>query len=235
MIRIRQLFDQKSSTYTYLLFDSKSKESVLIDPVLEQIERDLLLIKRLNLKLIGVLETHVHADHVTSANEIRNRLGVKIYSGSRSDMDCADILLDDGDRVKIGNKYIIAIHTPGHTAGCITYYIDSKLFTGDTLFIGGTGRTDFQGGSAENTYDSCRNKLFTYPDETLIYPAHNYKGLTLSTVGEEKKWNSNVGDSVTKEEFLENEKNKDRPFPHQFSIAVPSNIDCGKISDKLEK
>lgn len=235
MIKTRQLFDQDTWTFTYLLFDDSSKECVLIDPVIEQIKRDLLLIDRLELTLVGVLETHVHADHVTAAKEIKAKIGVKIYYGSKSGVDCADVLLDDGDYVKIGKEFIIAIHTPGHTAGCTTYFVDNKLFTGDTLFIGGTGRTDFQGGSADNTYDSCRNKLFIYPDDTLIYPAHNYKGLTLSTIGEERKWNPNVGDTVTKEEFLENEKNKDRPFPHQFNIAVPSNIDCGKISDKLEK
>ncbi len=230
MIKTRQLFDQETWTFTYLLFDDESKEAIFIDPVLEQMERDLSLIDRLNLKLIAVLETHVHADHVTSANEIRKITGVKVYYGSKSGIDCADVLLDDGDHVKIGNEFIIAIHTPGHTVGCTTYLVDNKLFTGDTLFIGGTGRTDFQGGSANSTYESCRKKLFTLPDDTLIYPAHNYKGLTISTVGEERKWNPNVGDGITKEKFIENEKNKNRPYPHRFDIAVPANMECGSDS-----
>lgn len=228
MIKTRQLFDQDTWTFTYLVFDDESMECVLIDPVIEQVDRDLSLISQLELKLIGVLETHVHADHVTAAMEIKSMTGVKIYYGSKSGVDCADILLEDGDHISIGDDFIIAIHTPGHTQGCTTFYIDNKLFTGDTLFIGGTGRTDLQGGSADNTYDSCRNKLFTYPDDTLIYPAHNYKGLTLSTVGEERIWNPNVGDSVSKEDFIENEKNKNRPYPHKFDIAVPSNQSCGQ-------
>ncbi|MBC8310730.1 MAG: MBL fold metallo-hydrolase [Candidatus Marinimicrobia bacterium] len=227
MIKTRQLFDQETWTFTYLLFDDESNKCVLIDPVLEQIDRDLSLISRLELILIGVLETHVHADHVTAAKEIKLRSNVKVYYGSKSGVDCADILLDDGDTVELGENKITAIHTPGHTIGCTTYYIDNKLFTGDTLFIGGTGRTDFQGGSADNTYDSCRKKIFTYPDETLIYPAHNYKGLTISTVGEERKWNPNVGDGVSKKEYIENENNIDRPYPHRFDVAVPANTACG--------
>jgi sulfur dioxygenase len=230
MIKIRQLFDKDTCTFTYLLFDDILKFSVIIDPVLEQIDRDLFLIKRLDLNLIGILETHIHADYITSANEIRKKLGVKIYIGSESGVESADTLLNDGDKIHFGKKDIIAIHTPGHTLGCITYLVDNKLFTGDTLFIGGTGRTDFQGGSANNTYDSCRNKLFIYPDETIIDPAHNYNGLSLSTVGEERKWNPNVGDNITKEEFINNEKCKNRPYPHRFDIAVPANMNCGTIN-----
>lgn len=228
MIKSRQLFDQETWTYTYLVFEDISNECVLIDSVLEQIERDLLLIQRLGLNLIGLLETHVHADHVTAAKEIKLRTNVKVYYGSKSGVDCADVLLEDGDTLNLGKYEIRAIHTPGHTIGCTTYYIDNKLFTGDTLFIGGTGRTDFQGGSADNTYDSCREKIFTYPDDTLIYPAHNYKGLTVSTVREERKWNPNVGDGITRAEFIENEKNKDRSYPHRFDVAVPANTACGE-------
>ncbi|MGY8765853.1 MAG: MBL fold metallo-hydrolase [Nitrospinaceae bacterium] len=227
MINVRQLFDQDTWTYTYLIFDGESKESVLIDPVLERTNRDLSLVEKLDLTLIGVLETHVHADHITAAKEIRNKTGVKIYYGSKTGVKGADVLLGDGDQIRLGDHYISAIHTPGHTEGCITYFIDDKLFTGDTLFIGGTGRTDFQGGSASNTFDSCRNKLFIYPDSTFIYPAHNYEGLTVSTVGEERNSNPNVGDKIKKENFIKNENKKERPYPRRFDVSVPENMKCG--------
>ena len=227
MIKTRQLFDQDTCTYTYLIFDDESKEAVIIDPVLENFTRDTTLIKKLGLTLVGVLETHVHADHITAANKIRHYMNVKIYFGSKSGVKGADVLLDDGDQINLGKENITAIHTPGHTKGSITYYIDNKLFTGDTLFIGGTGRTDFQGGSAKDTYSSCKNKLFTYSDETLVYPAHNYEGLTVSTIGEERQWNPNVGDVIKEEEFIESEKRKERPYPRKFDIAVPANMSCG--------
>ena len=230
MINIRQLFDQDTWTFTYLVFDDESKESVLIDPVLEQINRDLSLVERPGLTLIGVLETHVHADHITAANEIRTRTSVKIYYGSKTGVKESDVLLNDGDRIQLGNYFITAIHTPGHTEGCTTYFIDNKLFTGDTLFIGGTGRTDFQGGSAEDTFESCRNKLFIYSDSTLVYPAHNYEGFTVSTVGEERSWNPNVGDGTTKQGFINNENKKDRPYPRRFDVSVPANMKCGSVS-----
>lgn len=230
MINIRQLFDQDTWTFTYLVFDDESKESVLIDPVLEKINRDLSLVERLDLTLIGVLETHVHADHITAANEIRAKTAVKIYYGSKTGVKGSDVLLNDGDQIQLGNYFITTIHTPGHTEGCTTYFIDNKLFTGDTLFIGGTGRTDFQGGSAEDTFESCRNKLFTYPDSTLVYPAHNYEGLTVSTVGEERSWNPNVGDGITKQGFIDNENKKGRPYPRRFDVSVPANMKCGSVS-----
>ena len=229
-INIRQLFDQETWTFTYLIFSNESKKSVLIDPVLEKISRDLTLVKRLGLSLVGVLETHVHADHITAADEIRTRTSTKIYYGSKTGVKGSDVLLNDGDQIQLGDHFITAIHTPGHTEGCTTYFIDDKLFTGDTLFIGGTGRTDFQGGSASETFESCRNKLFSYPDSTLIYPAHNYEGLTVSTVGEERRWNPNVGDGITKQEFIDNEDNKDRLYPRRLDVAVPANMKCGSIS-----
>ena len=227
MIKTRQLFDQDTWTYTYLIFEVESKEAVIVDPVLENFLRDTILLKKLGLTLVGILETHVHADHITAANKIRNSLGVKIYMGSKSGVKDADVLLDDGDQIKLGTEWITAIHTPGHTKGSTTYYIDNMLFTGDTLFIGGTGRTDFQGGSAADTFNSCKNKLFTYPDDTLVYPAHNYEGLTVSTIGEERRWNPNVGDGIKEEEFIEEEKRKDRPYPNLFDVAVPANMTCG--------
>ncbi len=229
-INIRQYFDSESCTFTYLLFDSEKKQAVIIDPVLEQIEKDIDSINKLNLSLVGILETHVHADHITGAYNMREKTGALIYYGSESGVDGADVLLKDGDIIQVGQFDIKTIHTPGHTAGCVSYYTSGMLFTGDTLFISGTGRTDFQGGSAGQLYDSIVIKLFYYPDDTIVYPAHDYSGNTLSTIGEEKKWNPNVGIKKTKSKFIENELKKSRPYPKKFDIAVPANMKCGQTS-----
>ena len=182
------------------------------------------------MNLLGILETHVHADHITAAYKIRKKTGVLIYYGSESGVDGADVLLKDGDVIQVGQFDIKTIHTPGHTSGCVCYYTCGMLFTGDTLFIGGTGRTDFQGGSAGLLYDNVVKKLFCYPDNTIVYPAHDYSGKALSTIGEEKKWNPNVGVKITKSEFIENESNKSRPYPKKIDIAVPANMKCGRTS-----
>jgi len=230
IINIRQYFDCETSTYTYLLIDAVKNQAVIIDPVLEQMDRDLDAIEKLDLNLLGILETHVHADHITAAYEMRKKIGVLIYYGSESGVDGADVLLKDGDAIQVGQFDIKTIHTPGHTAGCVCYYTCGMLFTGDTLFIGGTGRTDFQGGSAGLLYDNVVKKLFCYPDNTIVYPAHDYSGKALSTIGEEKKWNPNVGVKITKSEFIENEKNKSRSYPKKIDIAVPANMKCGQTS-----
>ena len=231
IINIRQYFDRETSTYTYLLFDAVKKQAVIIDPVLEQMDRDLDAIEKLDLNLLGILETHVHADHITAAYKIRKKTGVLIYYGSESGVDGADVLLKDGDVIQVGQFDIKTIHTPGHTSGCVCYYTCGMLFTGDTLFIGGTGRTDFQGGSAGLLFDNVVKKLFCYPDNTIVYPAHDYSGKALSTIGEEKMWNPNVGEKITKSEFIENESNKSRPNPKNFDIAVPANMKCGQTSN----
>ena len=230
IINTRQYFDPETSTYTYLLFDAVKKQAVIIDPVMEQMDRDLSTIEKLNLDLLGILETHVHADHITAAYKIRKKIGVAIYYGSESGVNGADVLLKDGDRIQVGKFDIKTIHTPGHTAGCVCYYSCGMLFTGDTLFIGGTGRTDFQGGSAGLLYDSVVKKLFSYPDNTIVYPAHDYLGKSQSTIGEEKKWNTNVGEKITRNEFIKNESNKNRPYPKNIDIAVPANMKCGQVS-----
>ena len=227
-ISLRQYFDLESCSYTYLIFDNKSKECIIIDPVLEQIVRDLENIKRLNLNLIGILETHVHADHITGAYNIREKTGIPIYYGSKSGVEGSDYLLEDGDLIQVGQYKILTIHTPGHTKGSVSYYSCGMLFTGDTLFIGSTGRTDFQGGDPGILYDSIKNKLFIYPDETKVYPAHDYLGIMFSTIGEEKRWNKNVGKCMTREKFIQSEKEKNRPYPKKFDIAVPANLRCGK-------
>ena len=227
-ISLRQYFDRESCTYTYFIFDPISKECIIIDPVLEQIERDLESLKIMNLDLIGILETHVHADHITAAYNIREKIGAPIYYGSKSGVKDSDYLLEDGESIQVGKYSILTIHTPGHTKGSVSYYTCGMLFTGDTLFIGSTGRTDFQGGDSGTLYDSIKKKLFLYPDDTKVYPAHDYSGIMFSTIGEEKRWNQNVGKGMTKEKFIESEIEKDRPYPKNFDIAVPANMLCGK-------
>jgi len=227
-INIRQLFDYETCTYTYILWDSVSKEALIIDPVLEQTQRDLDYLNKLSLKLKYIVETHIHADHITGAWMLKNKCDAKICCGSETGVKGANILLGDGDEITVGNYFLKAIHTPGHTEGCTSYYIDGYIFTGDTLFIEGTGRTDFQGGSSENIFESVRNKIFTYPDSTIVYPAHNYKGFTSSTIAYEKQNNPNVGVHMSKEDFIEKEKNMNRPYPKRFDVAVPANLICGK-------
>jgi len=229
-LNIKQLFDYDTWTFTYLLWDNDSASVVIIDPVLEQTDRDLDLIKKLGLELTHILETHVHADHITGASILKEKTGAKIYYGSKTGVVGADFLLDDGSRIDIGSFSIDVLHTPGHTRGCTSYYVDGYIFTGDTLFIEGTGRTDFQGGCSQSAYESIRNKIFTYPKETIVYPGHNYKGFNSSTIAHERKFNPNVADHIKKEDYIEREKNINRPYPKRFDIAVPANLKCGKTS-----
>ena len=227
LIKVRQLFDYDTWTYTYLLWCEDTRKCLLIDPVIEQVDRDLGLVKDLNLDLEYILETHVHADHITGADTIRKKMNVKVVYGSKTGVEGADILLDDQVILDLGIHKIKAIHTPGHTSGCTTYFVDGYIFTGDTLFIGGTGRTDFQGGSSSDTFDSVTQKIFIFPDNTIIYPGHNYNGFTCSTIKEEKKLNPNVGLHISKQKFIDNESNKKRPYPKRFDVAVPANMKCG--------
>jgi glyoxylase-like metal-dependent hydrolase (beta-lactamase superfamily II) len=230
-INVKQLFDYDTWSYTYILWDNKSCKAIIIDPVLEQISRDLDLIKKLELNLLYIFETHVHADHVTAASALKHKTTAKICYGSKAGVQGADILFKDGEKINFESHEIIIHHTPGHTSGCVSYYIDGYIFTGDTLFIEGTGRTDFQGGSSSSTYDSVRGKIFSYPDDTIVYPAHNYNGFLMSTIGHEKKFNPNVGDGILKEDFLSNEKLKKRSYPKKFDIAVPRNMNCGRADN----
>ena len=185
MLIFRQLFDQASSTYTYLLADPRSREAVLIDPVFEQARRDAALIAELGLVLRWTLETHVHADHVTGAWLHRQRLGSRIALGEKGGAEGADRLLAHGDRVEFGLRALEARATPGHTSGCMTYVLDdrSMAFTGDAVLIRGCGRTDFQQGSPHALYRSVREQVFSLPESCLLYPAHDYRGLTVSSVG----------------------------------------------------
>ncbi len=227
-ILFRQLFEKSSSTYTYLLADPESQEGILIDPVKETIERDLKLLKELNIALKYILDTHVHADHITSSSELKEKTGAQIVLGKATNVECADILLADQEELKFGGLTIKAIATPGHTNGCTSYLCESYLFSGDTLLIRGNGRTDFQEGSSETLFHSVREKLFTLPDSTIVFPGHNYDGHLMSTIGEEKAHNPRLGLNKSFEEFKEIMENLNLAEPKKIDIAVPANLKCGR-------
>jgi len=226
----RQLFDQQSSTYTYLLADSLTREAVLIDPVFEHARRDAALIGELGIKLSFTLETHVHADHVTGAALLKRRLGSKILLSKASGAEGADRTLEDGDIVAFGEHKLEARATPGHTAGCLSYVLDggSRAFTGDALLIRGCGRTDFQQGSAPRLFRSVRERLFSLPDDCLLYPAHDYRGITASSVGEEKKYNPRLAVTIHEGDFVGYMTNLGLAHPKLMDVAVPANLRCGR-------
>lgn len=224
-----QLFDSQSSTFTYLLCDPRTREAVLIDPVKEMVDRDLRLVEELGAHLKYVIDTHVHADHVTGAGEIRRRTGAQTAIGWKSGVDCADILLQDGDELFFGKTALRALSTPGHTNGCTSLLVGDRVFTGDALLIRGTGRTDFQEGSASRLYRSIQEKLFSLPDATLVFPGHDYRGQTHSTIGLEKKFNPRVGGGKTEAEFVQILSELKLAPPQKIAEAVPANQSCGQV------
>jgi sulfur dioxygenase len=226
----RQLFDPQSSTYTYLLADAGSREALLIDPVFEQARRDAALLEELGLKLKLTLETHVHADHITGAWLLKQKLGSRIAVAAASGAQGADLYLQPGEKIPVGKRHIEARATPGHTGGCTTYVLDdrSMAFTGDALFIRGCGRTDFQQGDARALYHSVRGQIFSLPDQCLIYPGHDYRGLTVTSVGEEKLYNPRLAESIGENDFVGYMTNLGLPHPKQMDVAVPANLKCGK-------
>ena len=226
----RQLFDPQSSAYTYLLADPATHEAVLIDPVYEQVRRDAALLEELQLKLDWTLETHVHADHVTSAWLLRQRLGSRIALSRASGAAGADRYLAHAERIAFGRHWLEARATPGHTDGCMTYVLDdqSLAFTGDALLIRGCGRTDFQQGNAATLYRSVHQQIFALPDHCLVYPAHDYRGLTATSVGEEKRYNPRLGGEIGVGDFSGYMQNLGLPHPKQIGVAVPANLECGK-------
>lgn len=230
MLVFRQLFDPTSSTYTYLLGCSVSKEALLIDPVFEQARRDAALIGELGLTLKWTLDTHVHADHVTGAWLLKQRLGSGIALSAASGAAGADRLLQDGDRIEFGRRALEVRSTPGHTSGCVTYVLDdeSMAFTGDCILIRGSGRTDFQQGDPRALYRSVRSRIFALPEGCLLYPAHDYRGLTVSSVIEEKKFNPRLGGEVGENDYVGYMKNLDLPHPKKIDEAVPANLRCGQ-------
>ena len=230
MLVFRQLFDPTSSTYTYLLGCSATREAVLIDPVFEQVRRDAALIGELGLKLLWTLDTHVHADHVTGAWLLKQKLGSDIALSAAAGASGADRQLDDGDRIEFGRRSLEVRATPGHTNGCVTYVLDdeSMAFTGDCIMIRGSGRTDFQQGDPRALYRSVRSRIFSLPETCLLYPAHDYRGLTATSVAEEKKFNPRLGGEVGEGDYVGYMKNLDLPHPKKIDEAVPANLRCGQ-------
>jgi len=222
----RQLFDLQSSTLSYLVADDASHEAVLIDPVAEQAERDVRLLREHGLALKYTLETHVHADHVTAAQALKQATGAQTAVCRDCNAQGYDCLLQDGDVILFGNEEILTIATPGHTPGSVSYLWRDRVFTGDTLLIGGCGRTDFQNGSAEALWHSITDKLFGLDEQILVYPGHDYKGRRVSSIGEEKRFNARVANK-TREEFLSIMGNLGLPMPARIHEAVPSNLGGG--------
>ncbi|MEN9223085.1 MAG: MBL fold metallo-hydrolase [Thermostichus sp. BF3_bins_97] len=231
----RQLFDQETGTYTYLIADPQTREAALVDPVLEQVERDFTLIQELGLTLKYCLETHVHADHVTGTGKLRERTGCQGIVPVGAKAQCADHFIAHGESVQVGSISIEAIATLGHTDSHMTYRVNGdRVLTGDALLIRGCGRTDFQSGDAGLMYDHVTGHLFSLPEETLVYPGHDYKGRTVSTIGEEKRWNPRFVDPATgslrsRESFIALMNNLNLPNPKKIQEAVPANEQCGKV------
>jgi sulfur dioxygenase len=223
----RPLFEKESSTYTYLLADSDTKEAIIIDAVAETQQRDIGLIEELGLDLKYIIETHVHADHITSSCPLKQKfVNAQIVLGETNLVACADVLIKDGDNLQFGQYDITAMSTPGHTDGCMSFIVGDKVFTGDALLIRSCGRCDFQDGSAEKLFDSI-SRLFTLPDETYVYPAHDYGGRTVSSIWEEKAFNEMIGGGVDKAEFVRRVNAMELSLPAKIHVAVPANQVCG--------
>jgi glyoxylase-like metal-dependent hydrolase (beta-lactamase superfamily II)/rhodanese-related sulfurtransferase len=229
----RQLFDPVSCTYTYLLASRRGGESLIIDPVLEKVDRYIQLMEELDLKLVKAIYTHVHADHITGLGALRDRTRCITVMGEQSGVDVVSVRVADGDCIDIEGVSLRAIYTPGHTDDSYSLLLDDRVFTGDTLLIRGTGRTDFQNGSAAEQYDSLFNKLLKLPEETLVYPAHDYKGDTVSTIGEEKAFNPRLQVSSV-EEYAEIMNGLALANPKMMDVAVPANLKVGMSQEELE-
>jgi len=229
----RQLFDFQTWTYTYLIASRKGGEAVIIDPVLDRVERYMQLFDELDVKLVKALDTHVHADHITGLGALRDRTQCVTVMSDMSKVDVVSMRVADGDMINLEGISLKTLYTPGHTNDSICFLWDDKLFSGDTLFIRGTGRTDFQHGDAGDQYDSIFNKLLTLPDETLVYPGHDYKGDTVSTIAEEKAFNPRLQVS-SREEYIELMDNLNLDNPKMMDIAVPANLSIGLSQDEIE-
>ena len=230
MLIFRQMFDPQSATYSYLLGEPLSREAVLIDPVFEHVRRDTALLQELGLTLKTSLETHVHADHVTSAWLLKHQFGSAIMVAAASGAEGADRYLAHGDRVSFGDRHLEVRATPGHTGGCLTFVLDnaSMAFTGDCLLIRGSGRTDFQQGDAHAMFRSVREQILTLPPNCLLYPAHDYRGLTVTSVAEERRFNPRLGEAIMEADFVGYMDNLGLPHPKLIDIAVPANRRCGR-------
>jgi len=233
----RQLFEQDSSTYTYLLGCSETGEAVLIDPVIDTVERDLEMLHRLGLKLSYTIDTHFHADHLTGAKVLRNRTGCRVAFPEVEKPDCADIGLREGVPFRFGSISLDPLFTPGHTSHHFAYKAHNgaqdMVFSGDALLIEACGRTDFQSGDAATLYRSIHEKLFSLPDDTLVYPAHDYEGRHISTIAQEKARNPRLGDNKSEAEFVSIMNGLDLPYPRKIDFAVPGNELCGECPSNV--
>lgn len=226
-MKIEQLFDPATSTYSYLLWDQKTKQAALIDSVKEQVARDINFIKQLGLTLKYTMETHIHADHVTGSGLLRDEFKSQAAVHKNSQSDCADILLSDGDTLTLGDEIIKTIYTPGHTDTDVSFRIDGAIFTGDALLINGCGRTDFQSGDAKTLYHSITDKLFKLDDKTIVYPGHDYNGFTASSIGHEKAFNHRLGNNKSEADFVAIMDSLILDPPARIDVAVPGNLQCG--------
>ena len=227
----KQLFDKQSSTYTYLLSSGKGREALIIDPVIELTQEYLNLLKELDLKLVKVIDTHIHADHITGLNELAKQTSCSKIMGEHSASEVIDIRVKDSEKIKIENIELISMHTPGHTDCSYSFLMNDRVFTGDTLLINGTGRTDFQNGSPIDQYHSLFNKLLKLPEKTLVYPAHDYNGNKVSSIGEQKKNNPRLQVNSV-EQYAEIMNNLNLANPKMMDVAVPANIK-GRTLDQL--
>ena len=218
-----QLFDTKSSTYTYIISSGKGREALIIDPVIEHTDEYIKVLKNLELKLVKVIDTHIHADHVTGLSELNKRTNCTRIMGEKSKSEVIDLRIKDSEKINVENIELKAIYTPGHTDCSYSYLMNDRVFTGDTLLINGTGRTDFQNGSAEDAYDSLFNKLLKLPKDTLVYPAHDYNGKKYSTIDNEKNNNPRLQVS-SKEQYAKIMNNLNLANPKMMDIAVPANV-----------
>ena len=222
----RQVFDNKSSTYTYLIASAKGREAVIIDPVIENVESYIIILKELELKLVKVIDTHIHADHVTGASKLKQSTNCSAIMGEHTPADTVDIKLKDDDVIKIDQLEIKAMYTPGHTSDSYSFLLQKFLFSGDTLLINGTGRTDFQNGSSKDAYDSIFNRLLKLPLDTVLYPGHDYNGKKYSTIGDEKKFNPRLQVNNV-DEYVELMSNLNLAKPKLIDENVRRNIKLG--------
>ena len=222
----KQVFDKKSSTYTYIIASAKGREALIIDPVLENVEDYIKILNQLNLKLVKVIDTHIHADHVTGAGKLRDKTKCVTIMGEHTPTDAVEVKVKDDEIIKLDKLNFRAIYTPGHTSDSFCFLMDKYLFSGDTLLIYGTGRTDFQNGSSTDAYNSIFNRLLKLPDDTLLYPAHDYKGETVSTIGKEKRSNPRL-QVRNVDEYIEIMNNLDLKKPEKIDYNVTSNLKLG--------
>ena len=230
----RQLFDGVSCTYTYLISSKLGGEALIIDPVLEKVDRYIQLLDELDLKLVKAIDTHIHADHITGLGALRDRTECVTVMGEQSSVDVVSLRVNDGDIIDIEGLSLKAMYTPGHTSDSYSFLMDDRVFTGDTLFIRGTGRTDFQNGDPEAQYDSLFNKLLKLPDTTLVYPGHDYKGDTVSTIAEERAFNPRL-QVKSKQEYVDLMNNLNLQNPKMMDVAVPANMSIGLSQDEVDQ